>query len=75
MDDRVNCMTCLTHPDDHLPPGVFVDQDNVTHALCATGFGKVFRLCDFDQRSGVLIPGRWGHDLGNDQITTSSTSR
>lgn len=68
MDERVDCMTCLVHPDEHLEPGVFVDRDGVSHAVCATVFGNVFRLCDFDLRSGIVLPDRWGPGI-RDQVT------
>lgn len=58
MDSRVNCMSCLCDDGEGVVPGV-VTQDDVTHALAVAGLGSVFRLCDFDRRSGVLLPGRW----------------
>jgi len=55
MDERVSCMTCLCA--EGCVPGVTI-TDGITHALAASGYGYVFRLCDFD-RSDVLRPGAW----------------
>lgn len=57
----VNCMNCLCDDDivvTQYASYMTVDRNGITHALCETGFGYVFRLCDYD-KSGVLRDGLW----------------
>jgi len=57
MDERVNCMACLTcrHQEYELEPGVIVGQGGMVHQLwCMAVNGNPFALCQRDSGGGFV---------------------